>query len=169
MKALILAGLASVALLAPPVAHAQPAVAAASDGLDYLVGRWSASVVDPTTGETVEVDYRVEPTSGGAWLTGTGVARDGSLNARDIWGRDPLTKEIIRVVFDGSGALGTIRSPGWQGERLVLEGDVRSSGGTVRVRETLTRMGPNRFKAVWEAQRDGAWSAYSVETLVRQI
>ena len=69
---------------------------------------------------------------------------------------------------DGSGAFATIRSPGWQGDRLVLEGEVRSKGGILRVRETITRLGRNEFKAVWEARRDGAWVAYSLESLTRQ-
>jgi hypothetical protein len=71
-------------------------------------------------------------------------------------------------VFDSSGAFGVVRAPGWQGDRLVLEGDVRSPGGVVRVRETITRLGPDRFRAVWEAQRNGAWSVYSVEELTRR-
>lgn len=147
---------------------AAQSVAPTSEGVDYLVGRWVASAEDPGTGETLVIDYEVERTAGGTWLTGSGTSRDGSLKSRDMWGRDPLTGEIIRVVFDGSGAFATVRSRGWEGDRLVLEGDVRSKGGTLRVRETITRLGPDRFRAVWEAHRNGVWTAYSIETLTRQ-
>jgi hypothetical protein len=160
LRVLVLAAVMSGAL--GSAAWAQP------EGVDYLVGRWVASAEDPATRETVLIDYAVERTAGGAWLAGSGKARDGSLNSRDMWGRDPLTREIIRVVFDGSGAFATIRSPGWEGDRLVLEGEVRSPGGTVRVRETITRQGRDRFRAVWEAYRNGAWVPYSIENLTRQ-
>jgi hypothetical protein len=50
----------------------------------------------------------------------------------------------------------------------VLEGDSSRNGRTLPLRETITRVGPNEFRAVWEAFRDGAWSPYSVERLTRQ-
>ena len=150
---------------APAAAAARPPLA---EGVDYLIGRWVGSAEDPGTGERLTIDYRVEPHPGGAWLAGSGLSRDGSLKSRDVWGRDPLTGEILRLVFDSSGAFGVVRSPGWQGDRLVLEGDVRSKGGIVRVRESITRLGPNRFRATWEAQRGGAWVVYSIEELTRQ-
>jgi hypothetical protein len=168
MKTFLLAALFSGAIVSTAWSAPEAPAARAPTGVEDLVGAWTVSAEDPGTREAVLIDYRVEPTAGGTWLTGQGKARDGSLNSRDMWGRDPLTREIIRVVFDGSGAFATIRSPGWQGDRLVLEGDVRSGGGTVRVRESLERQGPGRFRAVWEANRSGAWVPYSIETLTRQ-
>jgi len=38
----------------------------------------------------------------------------------------------------------------------------------VRVRETISRLSPERFEAVWEAYRNGAWSKYAVETASRR-
>jgi hypothetical protein len=137
-------------------------------GVDYLAGDWIASAEDPATGETIAVDYKVERAPGSPWLHGSARSADRTVNARDVWGRDPLSGEIIRVVFDGSGAFATVRSPGWAGDRLVLEGEVRSAGGTVRVRESITRLGPDRFRAVWEAFRAGKWTAYSIETVTRR-
>jgi agmatinase len=136
--------------------------------VEYLIGAWSISAEDPATHETVAADYRVEQLPGSPWLSGQGVSADRSINARDIWGRDPLTGEIVRVVFDASGAWATVRAKGWTGDTLALEGEVRSGGGTVRVRETITRLGPDRFRAVWEAFRDGRWQAYSIETVTRR-
>lgn len=78
---------------------------------------------DPASGNSVEVDYSIVAAPA---LARSSAAKDGSLNARDMWGRDPLTREIIRVVFDGSGTIATVRSSGWTGDKLVLEGDARS-------------------------------------------
>lgn len=144
------------------------AAAAQTQELNYFVGRWDVASKDPASGEILEVDYSIEIAPGGAWLAGASTSKDGSLSARDMWGRDPLTGELIRVIFDGSGTFATVRSPGWTGDELVLEGEARSKGGTVRVRETITRTSPQRFKAVWEAFRNGAWSTYAVEIVTRQ-
>jgi hypothetical protein len=49
----------------------------------------------------------------------------------------------------------------------VLEGEAHSKGGPTKVRETITRLGPDRFKAVWEALQGGSWKAYSIEEATR--
>ena len=82
--------------------------------------------------------------------------------------KDPTTGEIMRIVFDGSGTYAVVRSPGWTDGRLVLEGDARSAGGTVRVRETIRTVSENEFTATWEALRNGSWSAYSIERATRR-
>ena len=152
------------ALTSVACAH-QPA--ASADSLAYFVGEWRVSARDPGTGETLEMTYAVEPAEGGSWFAGRGASSDGAFNARDMWGRDPETGEIMRVIFDGGGTFATVRGPAWEGDRLVLEGDARSTGGVARVRETITRIAADRFEAVWAAYRDGAWAVYSVETVTR--
>ena len=158
--------------LAAMVVGLQLAIAGAATAqtpdLEYFVGRWNVASKDPASGEILHVDYTIEAAPGGAWLAGASASRDGSLNARDMWGRDPLTGELIRVIFDGGGTFATIRSPGWTGDKLVLEGEARSKGGTVRVRETISRTSPQRFEAVWQAFRNGAWSTYAVESVTRR-
>ncbi|HEY8571915.1 hypothetical protein [Phenylobacterium sp.] len=138
------------------------------EGVGYFAGRWHVVSRDPDGANPIEVSYAIEPTAGGAWLTGQAASKDGSLSSRDMWGRDPLTGELIRVIFDKSGTRGEVRSKGWEGDKLVLEGEARSKGGTVRVRETITRKGPQRFDAIWEAHRDGKWTPYAVEVVTRR-
>jgi hypothetical protein len=158
-------------LLAAMAAGLQLALAGAAsapaEDLRYFLGHWDVASKDPSSGEVLKVDYTIEAARGGAWLAGSSVSADGSVSARDMWGRDPLTGEVIRVVFDGSGTFATVRSSGWSGDKLVLEGEARSKGGVIRVRETISRLSPQRFEAVWEAYRSGAWSPYAIETVTR--
>jgi hypothetical protein len=149
------------------VGQAAPAPAA-PEGLAYFVGDWIAAATDPKTGVTDMIDYRVEPTLGGAWLAGHGSAPAIKFEARDYWGRDPRTGEIIRTVFNAGGAHASFRSPGWTGDTLVLIGEAQSTNGPVRLRQTITRVGPDEFRAVWEAFAAGAWSTYSNERLTRR-
>ena len=136
--------------------------------LDYFVGHWIAEAKDPSTGKTFTLDYRIEPALRGQWYVGTGSAAALGLEIHDLWGKDAVTGEIVRTIFDSAKTFGTVRSKGWQGDTLVLEGDAVSAQGRVTVRETIQRKGPDEFHAVWEAKTGDTWSAYSVETLRRQ-
>ena len=136
--------------------------------LQYLVGSWTATGEDPGTGSTFTMPYRVEPVLGGNRLSGSATAPDLGLEIRDLWGRDPATGEIVRTIFQSNGNYGTVRSPGWDGDVLRLEGEVSSKDGLVRVRETITRVAPSEFRAVWEALLDGKWTVYSIERVTRR-
>ena len=150
-----------------PAAPASPAPTVKHPELAYFVGTWRATARNPQTGQSFELDYVAEPVLGGAWLAGTGEAPALGLTIRDLWGRDPQTGGILRVVFDSQGTFGTVRSPGWSGDTLVLEGEAAQGDQRVRVRETITRRDEASFDAVWESESGGTWSAYSVERLVR--
>lgn len=154
-----------------PSATSQPAAkveATVPKELQYFVGTWLVTARDPSTNKVMTIAYQVEPSAGGRWLSGTAESPDLSVRARDSWGIDPASGDILRFVFDSSGAYGTIRSRGWEGDRLVLEGEAQSQGGATKVRETITRMGNDQFQAVWEAWQEGRWQAYSVEDVRRQ-
>lgn len=157
------------AVRAQPTAPMATSLAArpAREGVTYFSGTWRVTTREPRGGPESAVRYRVEPVLGGVWLIGSASSSDPTLAARDVWGVDPLSGEIMRTIYDVSGTHAVVRSAGWNGDTLVLEGDARSSGGVVHVRETITRLGPGAFSAVWEAQRNGAWSAYAVERAER--
>lgn len=145
-----------------------PASSGTLPELEYFLGAWHADAENPATKERFELEYVVEPMLQGVWYRGTGRAAALDLDIHDMWGKDPVTGEISRTIFDSAGNVGTVRSKGWDGATLVLVGDVASRQGAASVRETITKVGPDEFRAVWEMrQADGAWSAYSVETLRR--
>jgi hypothetical protein len=151
---------------APPAASAT--VASSISELAYFVGRWRAEARDPSSGKQFQLDYTVAPALRGAWLTGSGSSAELDLELHDLWGKDPVTGEIVRTIFDSARTLGTVRSRGWTGDVLVLEGTAATTSGSVTVRETIRRIGPDEFHAVWEARTGETWSPYSIETLRRQ-
>ena len=168
--------IACASLLASPacVVPQEPARAAASattpstsGDLDFLVGSWDVVATSPSDGTSERIRYDVRPLTRASWLTGRGSSD--TVDASDVWGRDPVTGEIMRIVFDGSGTYAVVRSPGWADGQLVLEGDARSAGGTVRIRETIRTVSENEFTATWEAWRNGSWSAYSIERASRRL
>lgn len=141
---------------------------AAARELEYLIGSWDIVATTPGTGETARYSYEVRPLLGTVWISGHGRSVPPGEESRDIWGRDSASGELMRIIFDGSGTYAVVRSRGWNGTRLVLEGDARSAGGVVRVRETIERISDGEFIATWEAWRNGAWSPYSIERVTRR-
>jgi hypothetical protein len=171
------AALALAALSCAIAPHAQaPAVPAAPaapvvlrvEALAYFVGTWSATARDPGSGRTFTMRYRMQPSLDGAWLEAEGDASGIDLRVRDLWGRDPVSGDLVRVVFQSDRTWGVVQSKGWEGEALRFQGTARSGVGEAVVRETITRVGPDEFRAVWEAEIDGEWKAYSVERFVRE-
>jgi hypothetical protein len=136
--------------------------------LEYFVGRWHAEAKNPTNGKTFTLEYTVQPALHGRWYIGTGHAPALDLEIHDLWGKDPVTGEIVRTIFDSAQTFGTVRSSGWRGDVLVLQGEAATTQGRVTVRETITRKSGDEFHAVWEARDGETWSAYSIETLRRQ-
>ena len=137
--------------------------------LGYLIGTWHVVSVDPTGGDELAVCYSVQPFVSDKWISGVATSKTPGFGAKDVWGYDRASAELIRTIFDRSGTYAVVRSSGWKGDTLVLEGDAHSAGGTMRVRETIRRVNENEFKATWEALRGGNWSAYAIETAKRQL
>jgi hypothetical protein len=151
----------------PPAAPRPPPPALKVEALAFFVGTWHAAAEEPTSGRKFAMRYRLEPVLGGAWLEGTGDAPEIDLHVRDYWGRDPVSGELVRLVVQSDRTWGLVRGGGWDGDVLRFEGTARSPLGETAVRETINRLGPDEFRAVWEANLDGEWKAYSVERLVR--
>jgi hypothetical protein len=158
---------AFVVLLAGCARPVAPAPLKAPAGLGFFVGTWELRGEDPSTGKRFEMEYVIRPVLGGAWLEGHGASEALGVEVRDYWGYDGVTGEIVRVILQSDGVLGTVRSRGWQGDTLVLEGDARQKPAPVHVRETIRREGPAKFTATWEAEANGKWVTYSVEKLRR--
>jgi hypothetical protein len=177
-----LAGLQATVLVCSSLNTAGPAFATAAvqspsapsaapvqqTGLEYLVGTWDIVATTPGTNESARFTYEVRPLLGSHWIAGHGRSEELNEESRDVWGRDLASGELMRIIFTGDGTYAVVKSTGWQGAKLVLEGDARSAGGVVRVRETIERLGDNEFLATWEAYRNGAWTPYSIERVTRR-
>jgi len=144
-----------------------------------LLNTWSCEI-QPAPGATPVPPFRytVEPELGGAFLAGRVelqppdpaqpiITRDSwgfDPVSRDTWGFDPVSREIFRSFRTREGDFGTLRTRGWEGDRLVLLGEAVFSGQRSPARETLQRTGPSQFNARWEKQTpDGTWTTFSNE------
>jgi hypothetical protein len=138
------------------------------DKLRYFVGVWLATAEDPRTGSSFTLYYEVKPALDEQWLTGYGESPELGVSIQDFWGIDPVSGELVRVIFDSQGTFGTVRSKGWEGDTLFFDGETQTPNGAIPVRLTITRHGHNAFQAVWEALLDEGWTTYAVEQLRRE-
>ena len=137
--------------------------------LRYFVGTWSATMTNPQTKKVSHLAYRISPTLDGMWLQGNGESPELAVKIHDLWGKDSYVGDYVRVLFDSRGTSGVVRSKGWDGNTLTFVGEAHGDADAVQVRETITRVGPDEFHAVWEAKAGETWTAYSVERLVRVV
>ena len=151
-----------------PKAAAAPKLVDALAPIAFFVGTWVATIEDPKDGKRRTLRYVVTPTLGGRWLSGAGKLHELDLEIHDLWGVDPQSGGVLRLIVDSKGLYGTVRSKGWEGDKLVFVGAAAGDGVRLEVRETITRVGPDRFTAVWEAKLPDGWTAYSIEDLRRQ-
>ncbi|MFL6735558.1 MAG: hypothetical protein ACJ8F4_00690 [Sphingomonas sp.] len=138
-----------------------------ADFMRYLIGTWDVVSADAAGGDKLRVCYSVQPFVGDKWISGSATSKTPNFGSKDVWGHDAASGELIRTIFDKSGTYAVVRSSGWKGDTLVLEGNARSGGGAMRVRETVHRVNGHEFTATWEAIRSGKWSPYAIERAKR--
>jgi hypothetical protein len=128
----------------------------------YFQGKWTITVkADPSATFTWTASEDLK----GEWLAGV-VEKGGSRVSTDIW---RVNAGIIeRYIFTNDGVFIKVVSSGWKSGKLVLSGIGNGKAIDFRVRETITRISDNKFRAVWERQSDdGKWAVFSDETCVK--
>jgi len=167
-RALALAGIAAVACLAAAVAGAavvrrsaspQPAAtqaSAISDQFDYFLGSWNCAGTFARSGVVIEADLHFERSLDGRWLLFRHDDRPPhSYHALAEWSRGE--REWTATVQDSSGGLRLFHTPGWQGPRLVWEGNTIGDSGPARQRFTVERTNPSLLFLSYETQKPDGW------------
>ena len=128
----------------------------------YFRGKWNITVkADPSAPYTWTVSEDLK----GEWLAGT-IEKGGEKISTDLWRVNAGV--IERYVFTNDGVFIKVVSSGWKSGKLVLSGIGNGKAIDFRVRETITRISDNKFRAVWEKQSDdGKWTVFSDETCVK--
>ena len=131
-------------------------------GIDYFNGKWTVTM---KSNPAEPFNWELRKDLDGTWLTGT-VERGGVMITRDFWIQRPTV--IDRFAFTGNGTVVKVTSDGWKGDRLMFSGTLTDSRGSINVRETIVRLGADRFSALWERQEEnGTWVVFSDEICTR--
>jgi hypothetical protein len=121
-----------------------PAHAAKPADLQYFTGTWQVSI---KAGPQTIFTWTLKPDLNAAWLSGT-VQSSGSKVSADYW--RVKSGKIERLAFTADTMLVKVESPGWSGSKLVFTGTISTPSGSFAIRETISKLDEDHFKALWE-------------------
>lgn len=115
--------------------------------LAWMIGDWNVETfVDSAPDRPAERGISlVRPIHGGVWLE----VRDeypGGVQDVGHLGYSAVTKRWTNVSIDSLGNANSASSIGWDGDKLVFEGDMLILGEKAHLRQTLTRTGPDEYR-----------------------
>jgi hypothetical protein len=143
--------------------------------IDFFEGNWTcngkmnASPMGPAGTMTSTADIRKD--LGGFWQSGS--IKGTMQNMPPFEGMfhttyDPAAKQYLMFWVDNMGGWARSTSPGWQGDKMVYNGDSHMPGQKpMKGRDTFTRSGTS-MKHVWELQMDGKWMTLGEETCTKK-
>ncbi len=130
-----------------------------------LVGNWevkSSRTAQYGIGTSV-----VTPVFGGNWLEMRGAAPGGMQNITFI-GFNPGMRKWQFVSIDNLGNSSTVQGDDWNGDRLILEGDIVALGVQAHVRQTIIRLSDDAYRVIGEERIDGAWQPIDEHLYTRE-
>jgi hypothetical protein len=83
------------------------------------------------------------------------------------WGFDELQQSLATVTVDNSGGSAAQSAPGWQGDRLVLEGPAHRFTVQFQARDTFVRHGEGQLVHTLEANVNDSWIKLHEDTCNR--
>ena len=143
------------------VAEDKPAMPKPAEELKvekWFVGTWSckgkrnAGPMGPPGDVAVKLTMKME--LAGSWLNVEVASTQGPMKGEVSEGYatwDPASKTHLRFAFNAGGSWSRLATPGWDGDKIVFDGELMAGGQKVPLRHTITRKGDNEFQSVWES------------------
>jgi len=145
--------------------------------LKYFSGSWSCKgtgfafmgTPEHKTAANVEAAWTLD----GYWLSLRYHETKTSINAHPVdvrvfWGWDEQQKKFASGSVDNFGSYAIQSSTGWDGDKLTFEGDMHTSGGTVKTRDVFTKASATKVHHMAEAEMDGKWMKMDEEDCTKK-
>jgi hypothetical protein len=114
-----------------------------SSGLDYFKGNW---IVTMRNNPGASFRWTVKEDLQGGWMVGV-VEQNEKKVSTDFWRRSG--NRIERFAFTADGTFVKIEGRCWEANRLVLAGIASDKTVETEIRETITKLGDDKFQALW--------------------
>lgn len=175
---LILGAFAALPVLSQAAAPEGPPAPSPELGkLAFFAGDWSctgkaeASPMGPA--HATQGKVRVSKEIGGFWYVGRYEETKTAENPHPVvfeflQGYNAVDKAFVMDCFDSFGSHCHQTAAGWQGDKLVYNGEAMGSGPALAVRDTFTRAGDARLEHMGEIQIEGQWMVTDHETCTRR-
>jgi hypothetical protein len=89
------------------------------------------------------------------------------VEVRYFWGWDDQTKKFASIGVDNGGAHFVHTSPGWDGDKITFDGELRIGGKTMKFHDVFTKMSGSKLMHKGEAEIDGKWTKLDEETCTK--
>lgn len=84
-----------------------------------------------------------------------------------LWGWDEQGKKFASGGFDNGGGHFIQSSSGWEGDKLVFEGDMHMGATTMKFHDVFTKVNASTVMHKGEAVIDGKWTKLDEETCTK--
>jgi hypothetical protein len=145
--------------------------------LKYFSGNWSCKgtgfafmgTPEHKTAANVEAAWTLD----GYWLSLRYRETKTSINAHPVdvrifWGWDEQQKKFASGSVDNFGSYSIQSSTGWEGGKMTFEGDMHTSGGTLKTRDVFTKVSATKLHHMAEAEMDGKWTKMDEEDCTKK-
>jgi hypothetical protein len=144
--------------------------------LDFFEGNWACEgkINENPMGPAGKLSstVRIQKDLGGFWQSGA--VKGTMANMPPFEGMfhttyDPAAKQFMMLWVDNMGGWSRSTSTGWQGDKLVYQGESNMPGQKpMKSRDTFTKGGDGGMKHAWEMQVGGKWTALGEETCTKK-
>jgi hypothetical protein len=121
----------------------------------WFAGSWSckgkafASAMGPEHPTATRLDFKME--LGGFWLQVKGTITGGPMKGKEAFEGFASWDGSQHVRYDfHSGGMSKLTSKGWEGDKIVFEGDGTMGGNKVSLKHTITRKGETSWDSAFE-------------------
>jgi Protein of unknown function (DUF1579) len=165
--ALVPCALALAAPEGPPKPAPEMSNLKAFDGGWTCEGKSEASPMGPAG--TMKGTVKSHTDLGGFWQSGmvksTMAGMPGAMEGMFHMTYDPGAKQYVLLWVDNMGAYSQSTAAGWQGDKIVFNGNMSMGGKKMGTRDTFTKATDGSWlKHDWEGQIDGKWMPLGSET-----
>jgi len=140
--------------------------------LGYFLGTWKCDGRVPATpmgpAHQSRSTVTIRPDLNGFWHTGTVREEKSADNAHPIYGMfhetyDSAKKRFLLLWVDNYGGWATETTRGWDGDKIVWEGEGTLGGQTLLGRDTFVKKGEGQMSHTAEMSMNGQWMTMSEE------
>jgi hypothetical protein len=89
------------------------------------------------------------------------------VDVRVFWGWDEQVKKFASGSVDNMGSYAIQYSPGWDGDKLVFEGEMHGGGMTAKVRDLFTKVTASKLTHSSEMEMESKWTKMDEETCTK--
>lgn len=142
----------------------------ASGGLSFFAGKWDFKIwftANSSNKPDISAKWTLEKSLDSVEGYTGKVELNGSIFTREIIAFNNFTKQYERTVITNSGAYITLKTNGWEGNKLTWLGSQNMAKQKTELKEEITKQSDNKFEAKFYQLQNNKWQLTQTEYLTK--